>query len=641
MQADAWLTLASQVVVTGAAVLVVVRRPKHVVGRILVAFAVVSFLQGLADFIADPGLQAQPVSLADARLASFSEAAQRSVIGLALALLLVFPDGRLPSRRWRPAAVAIGALIPVWSVFHLLTPGALVEDPEVGVPNPFGVAVLGDAPWGELKWVFLPVAGALAVTVAMSVIVRFRSSAGDERQQLKVVGCAFLGIPLGLLALSTSAVIAPGSVAAVGTVFGMALWTVLPLSVVVAMSRYRLYDVDLLINRTVVYGLLTVILLATYAAAVLVVGRLITSWGWTAPGTVATATLAAAGLAGPGRRRIQREVDRRFARREYDAVRMVQEFTQRWRDTPAPGTELTGVLAAALQDPTLTVAYWLRERAAYADADGVAVELPGPDAGRAVSRVVHHGEPVAALIHDPLVGRRPAVLAAVGRAGLLALENTRLQAEIGVQLAEVRRSRVRIVEAADAERQRIERDLHDGAQQRLVALALRLRLAQRRPSTAPGLTVDQLADLTVDELNATVEDLRELARGIAPASLTEEGLSAALDGVAARTPIPVVLSVPAGRFPAAVERTLYYAACEAITNTVKHAGASKIGVEIRVHDDRILLTVVDDGCGGADPRRGSGLRGLADRVETVGGRVTVDSTAGFGTVLEIRMPCAF
>jgi signal transduction histidine kinase len=641
MHPDDWATLASQLLVTGAAVLVVMRRRAHRVGRLLMAFAALSLLQEVSAIVAYHGLDAHVGSVPGAAyLASFSEASQRLVIGLSLELVLVFPDGRLPSARWRPVALAIGGVFSAWFAYHLFAPTELVEDPFNGLANRFGVAWVGDPPLSWLRFVFLPTAGALAVCVLASVPGRFRRSRGEERQQLKVVGLAFLGITLGLVALVVSAAVAPSLMNAVGFVFSVCLWTVLPLAVVIAMIRYRLYDVDLVINRTLVYGLLSVVVLGSYTAVALLVGRVMATTGWSAPVPVAVATLVAASLVSPGRRRIQREIDRCFARRRYDAVRLVENVVRHRRGIPYRSGEVTEVLAAALNDPSLEVHYWLREGRTYVDADGTPVQRPDGDSDRVVTVVMQDGEPVAALTYSPVVGRQPTLVAAVARAGMLLLENARLRAEVSVQLAEVQQSRARIVDAADRERQRVERDLHDGAQQRLVALALRVKLAQRGSPTRAPLTRDQVVALTVCELNAIVADLRELARGIAPAALVDDGLGAALDELAARTPTPVVVTVAARRYSAAVERTIYYAACEAITNAVKHASAGEVVVDVRETGGSVRLTVADDGCGGADAANGSGLSGLGDRVEAVGGMLTVDSPPGGGTVLAVEVPCA-
>jgi signal transduction histidine kinase len=305
----------------------------------------------------------------------------------------------------------------------------------------------------------------------------------------------------------------------------------------------------------------------------------------------------------------------------------------------APPQEVRGALARSLGDPTLEVAFWLPDRGVYADAAGRPVELP-EDGARAVTRLEHEGEPLAAIVHDPSLLDEPQLVRAAGAAARMALENAQLQAETRAQLDQVKESRVRIVTAADEERRRIERDLHDGAQQRLAALALQLRSAQRRlGASEPDPALDALLDSAVAELQAANEELRELVRGVYPAILTEDGLAAALESIALRSPFPIDLDVVEGRFPAQIEATAYFVACEALANIAKHARASRASVCIARRDGLLDVEIADDGIGGAQPYQGSGLSGLADRVEALGGRLQVRSPAGVGTRVLAEIPC--
>jgi signal transduction histidine kinase len=300
---------------------------------------------------------------------------------------------------------------------------------------------------------------------------------------------------------------------------------------------------------------------------------------------------------------------------------------------------LRDALARALGDPSLEVAFWLPDRKEYVDAAGRPVQLPeGTD--RAVTELAHGGQRLGALVHDPSLLDEPKLVAAAAAAARLALENARLEAELRAQLSEVQASRGRIVAAADDERRRIERDLHDGAQQRLVALALQLRTAQRQLGEHPDPEVERVLAASVAELQAAVGDLRELARGVHPAVLTEEGLAAALESLAGRTPIPIELDVVEGRLPPQVESAAYFVACEGIANVVKHAQANTVKVSAHRRDGLLVVAVEDDGIGGAAEKPGSGLRGLADRVEAAGGRLRVESPAGGGTRIVAEIPCA-
>ena len=251
------------------------------------------------------------------------------------------------------------------------------------------------------------------------------------------------------------------------------------------------------------------------------------------------------------------------------------------------------------------------------------------DSRRVVTRLEHEGEPLAAFVHDASLLDEPELLAAAGATARLALENARLHAELRAQLVMVQKSRVRIVSATDEERRRIERDLHDGAQQRLVALALQLRGAQRQLASADP-EVDKLLTETIGELQVAVNELRELARGVHPAILTEQGLAAALESLTSRMALNVSLDASEERLPPQVEATAYFVVCEALANVVKHAGASKATVAARHRNGVLVVEVEDDGIGGARADNGPGLRGLMDRVEALGGRLDVESPAGNG-----------
>jgi signal transduction histidine kinase len=305
-----------------------------------------------------------------------------------------------------------------------------------------------------------------------------------------------------------------------------------------------------------------------------------------------------------------------------------------------PTRDLRHALAEVFRDPSLEVVFWLAERREYVDAAGHATVLPTNDPTRSVTQLGHDGEPMAALVHDPSLLDEPKLLEAAGAAARLALENARLQAETRAQLRKVQESRERLVRAADEERRRIERNLHDGAQQRLVALALQLRSAERRLGEEADPELERIIAETVDELQAAVDELRALARGVHPAILTEEGLAGALESLASRTPFPVSLDVSEERLPPQVEATAYFVVCEALANVLKHANASRATISAQRRDGTLCVAVEDDGVGGARPSDGSGLQGMADRVEALGGRLIIGARAGGGTRVVGEIPCA-
>jgi signal transduction histidine kinase len=295
-------------------------------------------------------------------------------------------------------------------------------------------------------------------------------------------------------------------------------------------------------------------------------------------------------------------------------------------ELPSPAL-VRDALARTLGDPALAIAFWLPDEERYVDIQGRPFELPE----RAVTEI----EGLAAIVYDPSLLDDPELVSAAGAAARLALENARLHAELRAQLAEVRASRARIVAAGDAERRRLERDLHDGAQQRLLGIRLALRLARGKAGDAEQLLVE-----AEEELDGTLAELRALARGIHPAVLTDEGLAPALQTLARRSSVPVQIeAVPSERLPAPVEAAAYFVASEALANVAKHAHARRVTIEIRCDDARLVIDVADDGLGGADST-GSGLVGLRDRVEALDGTFRVESARGHGTRLHAEIPCA-
>jgi signal transduction histidine kinase len=303
---------------------------------------------------------------------------------------------------------------------------------------------------------------------------------------------------------------------------------------------------------------------------------------------------------------------------------------------PTPGY-LRDAMARALRDPSLTLSFWLPEFGRYVDFDGQPVETSGEN-GRASTQIDRDGIQVAMLMHDPALLDEPELLAAVTAAVGMALDNARLQAELRARLDELRGSRARILEAGQQERQRLERNLHDGAQQRLIALSLELGVLEAESD------VDSEARARLDrarrEIAASLEELRDVARGIHPAVVSGHGLAVALKSLAARAPVPVRLTVEVGgQVPEAVEIAAYYVVSESLANVAKHAHASGVSVDVRTADGQAVIEITDDGIGGADTELGSGLRGLADRVEALDGRLRMWSPTGGGTRLRAEIPC--
>jgi signal transduction histidine kinase len=289
------------------------------------------------------------------------------------------------------------------------------------------------------------------------------------------------------------------------------------------------------------------------------------------------------------------------------------------------GAELEAALGRALGDSHLVVVH--------------GHVPPEPTSGHSVVPIERDGRTVAALVYDESLDDDPELVDAVSAAAALALENEQLNAELLVQLEEVRGSRARILEAGMMERQRLERNLHDGAQQRLVALSLQLSLLEGR------LADDEDARARVDEarreITASLSELRDLARGLHPAVVSSHGLDVALEQVVARSLVPVVLRIETdGRLPEPVEVAAFYLVSECLANVGKYAQATSVSVAVTRRGAEVVVEVADNGCGGADEERGSGIRGLADRVEALGGRMRVWSPVGGGTRVQAEIPCA-
>ncbi len=537
-------------------------------------------------------------------------------IGGTAVVLTLFPDGRGFSRGRRVlvwAAVVATALMTVGAAF------GHVSDALYGSGgNPYAIAGMDSA--------YLLGQVVFSVTLVAAIIVlviRFIRSAGIERQQLTWVAYA----------VSLLAVVGPVAVFWYddSVLVRIAIAVVingLPVTICIAILRYRLYDIDTIINRTLVYGVLTVLLAAAYLATALILGAVLGRAD--SPWVTAGATLAAAAGFRPLRARIQDVVDRQFRRARYEAFARIDAFLDDLRAGRANPEGLEGLLREVTAIPDVELRYVLPEETSP-DPD------PDVDPSGRVRRVVERADvPLAVLTYSGVPDDASRLLATVVERAGLAVEIGRLRAEVHRQLTEVEASRARIVAAGYEERRRLERDLHDGAQQRLVTAGLLMRHIQFALGESP---VARDIDAAVDELTVAIAELRELANGVRPAYL-DDGLAIALRALADRTPLPVTVRACADRFPTDIESTAYFVASEALVNAVKHSTAHGIEIVAAHRGGHLVLAVRDDGVGGAQPGNGSGLRGLADRVAAHGGRFRIDSPAGAGTTLTAELPCA-
>jgi signal transduction histidine kinase len=567
-------------------------------------------------------------------------------IALVLLLALVFPDGRMPTSRWWPASALLATAVVTLTVAVGLRPGDLTNSP---IANPLGmVALAGATPALELAGNLMFAAAALAALAAP--IVRYRRASGVTRYQLRW----FLGAT-ALIAIAwtiANVLESVGADAAVLAVVRLAPLLALPAATAVAVLRYRLYDIDLIIGRTLLYGGLTAIVGLIYLVIIGGVGALIGVGGGTSLPLTAAATAIAAIAFQPARSRLQRVVNRVVYGQRSNPYEVLASFTQQMAGAYPVG-EAPGAMAEAVGD-ALRLArcdVWLRVEddlvlaarwpthehvpSILLPVAGAPLALPGAGRTYPVHREGHllGAIGVTPTSGDKLTDGEQRLLRDLAAAAWLVLDNAQL-------VRELRGSRQRLVAAQDVQRRRIERNLHDGAQQRLLELALTLQLAHQQVDehgSAPAAGTLAAAEL---QLRAALAELRDLARGIHPAILTERGLVAAINSLAERAPLPVVVTAEyAGRLDPSIEATAYFVSAETLANVIKHAGASRATIGLTITDGWLQLCITDDGCGGADAAA-PGLRGLADRVGALDGRLSIDSAPGAGTSVTASLPCA-
>lgn len=595
------------------------RQPANLVGflLVLVGFTVaVTVAKETAWWV----LAGQPRALAslDRLVAVLNDSAAWIFVAVAL-LLLLFPDGRLPGRRWRwvpPVLVAAAAVGHVSEAFETGQFRAPLQD----LPHPFGPPPL----WLEILSLpsfvlFL----ALVLACAASLLVRFRRADRVGRARIKWLALAGLGIPLyPLLCLVEIAIW--GRPVWFSAAVGVAALAGIPVATAIAVLRHDLYDVDKALAAAVTYGLLTVAVLSTYAAVSFTGGLVL--GGQSAPVAAGATAVCALALA-PLRHRLQRLVDRRFYPLRRAALAAIEDLHRQIHTGHAVPEQLETVLRTALRDPVLRVGFLLPATDGFVDTDGRPVERAGG------TEVVLAGV-VIGVIRTGSGTASPELLRQVAGAATTLVEVVRLRLELAGALREVRASRARLVQVGYEERHRLERDLHDGAQQRLVSLGMALRLAQRHLDDGT-VDVNGLLDQSVAELGTAVAELRQIAHGLRPSRL-DEGLAAALTALVRTVPVRVDLDLDGEVVPDDVATTAYYVASEAVTNAVKHAAPHQIGLSVSRSNGRLVVRISDDGRGGAQLSTGSGL---ADRVAALGGTLRVDSPPGGGTVVEAALPC--
>ncbi len=605
---------------------VATRRPDNVVGLLLVLVGAVPVWLAFGDLYAVAVARRPELPVWQPYVWSAPGTWMLLYVPPAL-LMLFFPDGRLPGPRWR--RVVFGLLVAplLFIPFAALDPTPY-PPPFQDVPHPVHLSDRHRALILPFGLALLPLFLGLLAASAAAMVTRYRRATDAVRRaQLKwfALGAGFL--PATLLLCWTSYLLLDGpDLVIVGLA---ATYLAIPVATGVALLRHDLYDVDRALSAAVTYGLATAVLLGFYTLASFVVGL---GAGQTSPAAAAAATAVCAAALAPLRSRLQRRVDRRLYPARQAALAAIEDLRGRTDAGEARPEQLEAALGTALRDPLLRVGYRLPGTAGLVDATGAPLETD--DAS--VTPVRLDGHEIGAIVRGTVGSRE--LLREVAAASALLVEVVRLRIEVSRALGEVESSRSRLLHAGYEERRRLERDLHDGAQQRLVTLGMALRLAQRHLDDGT-VDVDALLDEAVTELGTAVAELRQIAHGLRPSSL-DDGLGHALTTLAGKVPVPVSLDVCAEGVPDDVATTAYYVASEAVTNAVKHARPGAIGLRVSRVDGQVTVRVSDDGPGGARIRPGAGLAGLADRVAAAGGALRLASPSGGGTVVEAVLPCA-
>ena len=626
--------------------LVASRRPDNSIGWLLLGTALGFGILVLSTQYARYTLQTNPGALPGGVWAAWVISwAWGAVIGpIVTFLFLLFPDGHVPSRRWRPVAWVAGVDLVILAVAGMVNPNA---DSGFPVGNPIGIEAAGKAVDALIGVAFL-IQLVVALLSVASLIVRFRRSRGDERQQIKLFAFAagLLAAWLTLTSIGEFARIPWLVDSPLITVLSVVAFLALPAAVGAAILKYRLYELDLVIRKTVVFGLLALFTTLVYAAVVGGIGALVGSTSNTTLSFVAAAALAV--LFQPARERARRIADRLVYGKRATPYEVLAEFSGRVGEAYSTDDVLPRMAQLLAEGTGATSAtVWLRvggevrPTASWPEgrhADPLALEgdaLPTFENQDAVE-VGHQGELLGALTvtMPPAEPMNPAkeqlVRDLAGQAGLV-LRNVRL-------IEELRASRQRLVAAQDEERRRLERNIHDGAQQQLVSLSVKLRLLGQLASRDPAKT-SEMADQLQAEATEALEDLRDLARGIYPPLLADKGLGTALEAQARKAVIPLSVETDRiGRYPQDVESAVYFCCLEALQNVAKYANATH--ATVRLSDEEGLSFEVSDDGSGFDPSStgyGSGLQGMADRLDAVGGTLEVRSQQGGGTTVTGRV----
>jgi signal transduction histidine kinase len=646
----------------------IVRRVRNPIGWLWLTAGVSIGLMGLFSAYAVLGVTTHPGAVpAPRQVGAVAEWIFFPVVAVLACALLLFPTGTLRSRRWRPVVVLNFLVTGLLMIGFILVPRLVALPAPGGVSltyqNPFGIPAVGSALTGtpikdfnSLTLVSVPFLAA----GALSLVLRYRAGSGELRRQINWValaGAAFALVQLvaivGIVADHGKQPPITGAAYAGSAIIGLLGF---PAAITFGILKYRLYEIDIIVNRAVVYGLVSAGLTAVYAGIVLGIGALAGQQG--SPVLTIAAAVAVALLFQPVRQRARRVANRLVYGERATPYQVLSDFADDMVGQLDYGKAvdrmvrvLAGATGATRAEAWIRVGAELRPMTIWPDGSSPLAALPVADgdlpafgaATRAVA-VRHGNELLGALAlekprNEPLTVAEDKLLHHLASQAGLVFRNRRLTAELQATIDELRASRRRLVKAQDEERRRIERNLHDGAQQQLVALSIQLGLLEE--SAADPASVRELAPQLKSAARAALDDLRDLARGIYPPLLAEQGLVTALAGQARRAPLPVSVEADGvGRYPQETESTVYFCALEALQNVAKYAGASEARVGLSCVGGGLQFTVTDDGAG-FDPaatRQGTGLQGMADRLAALGGTLHVHSQPGHGTTVQGWLP---
>jgi signal transduction histidine kinase len=580
-------------------------------------------------------------------------------VEFAVFVLLLFPTGSLPSRRWRPVAWAAGAGIVAWTLGNTFAPVSFSS----GSPSPLGVPGPAGRIFDFLAGAGVVLTAATGLAAVVSLVFRYRRARTVEREQLKWLVYAGALIVVAAAAVTPiEKVLGPGSSAAVNLENAVTTSSVALVSIAISIAifRYHLYDIDVVINKTLVYGSLAVFITGVYVAIVVGLGSLAQRGARPSLALSIAATAVVAVAFQPVRAWVQRLANRLVYGRRATPYEVLADFAGRMAGAYA-AEDLLPRMARILAEGTAATRadVWLKSGGEFHDgaawpveapllppARATAADVPAYPAADRILPVRHQGEVLGALSVSkrpgealtPTEDRLLADLA--GQVGLV-LKNAGLREQLLARLDEIRASRLRLVAAQDAERRRIERNIHDGAQQQLVALAIKLSITESMIGMDTEGERELLAELREDAAGA-VEELRDLARGIYPPLLAGEGLVTALQAQARKAAVPTSVTADGvGRYQQDLEAAVYFCVLEALQNVAKYADATRAEVRLAASGHHLRFEVTDDGAG-FDPQShgyGTGLQGMADRLHAHGGSLDVRSAPGAGTTIAGRLPC--